>query len=53
VAEIVTGVLTETMDVEILKFAVVAPDSTVTVAGTTAAGSLLLRFTTRPPLGAA
>jgi hypothetical protein len=53
VAEIVTGVLTATTAVVMVKAGdVSAPAATVTVAGTTAAALLLVSVTTAPPVGA-
>jgi len=53
VAVSVAGVSTVTAVVVTLKVAVVAPSSTVTLAGTVADGSELERATTVPPAGAA
>jgi hypothetical protein len=53
VAEMVAVVVVATAEVVTVKVAVVAPAATVTLAGTVAAGSLLVRATTRPPVGAA
>lgn len=51
---IVTEAFEATPEVVIVKFAVVAPEATVTLAGTCAAAVLLLdRVTTAPPVGAA
>jgi hypothetical protein len=53
VAEILTLVFAETVDVVIVKFAVVAPAATVTAEGTCADPLLLLaRVTEIPPVGA-
>lgn len=52
VAEMVTWVVEPTLDVVIVKFALVAPAGTVTVLGTRAVERLLERETTAPPLGA-
>jgi hypothetical protein len=51
-AEIVTGVDVVTALVLTVKVALVAPAVTFTVAGTVAAGALLVRETTAPPFGA-
>lgn len=51
-AVIVTGVDTLTALVFTVKFAVLVPYPTVTLAGTVAADELLERFTATPPLGA-
>ena len=51
---IVTEAFEVTPEVVIVKFAVVVPEATVTLAGTCAAAVLLLdRVTTAPPVGAA
>jgi hypothetical protein len=52
VPETVAVVLTETAVVVTVKVAVVALAATVTLAGTVAAGLLLLSATTMPPVGA-
>ena len=48
----VTGVEALTALVLTVKFALLAPAATVTLAGTVAADELLERFTATPPLGA-
>jgi hypothetical protein len=53
VAEIVAVATVATGVVVTVKFAVVAPDATVTLAGTDAAALLLDKVTVRPPVGAA
>jgi hypothetical protein len=49
----VTGVEALTPLVLTVKFALIAPSATATLAGTVAADALLERYTVAPPLGAA
>ena len=51
-AEMVDGVEAVTVDVAIVKVALVAPAATVTLEGTAATALELLRLTTAPPVGA-